>query len=370
MGKTGTGFFFDGVTGARRDVAIELAPSALKIRSPAGEELSEWPYIKLEHASAPEHVFRIALRENPNLARLEIFDPEFAHEIDLLAPLIDRTGAEARRAEKRVVGWAIAATAALVLAAIYGVPALAERFASAVPQRLEARLGAVADAQVRAMLDKGPAGRSFECGNHPAEQAGRAAFDKLIARLATAADTRIALKPAVVRRPEANAIALPGGYIYAFQGLIEKANDVDEVAGVIAHEIGHVAHRDGTKALLQGAGLSFLFGTLLGDFIGGGAVVLAANKLLQSAYSRDVETAADIFAVEVMRRLGADARALGRILERIAGGKEPGFSIFLDHPVTRERLAIINAMAPPQSRGAKLLNDAEWTALKRICAGS
>ena len=121
--------------------------------------------------------------------------------------------------------------------------------------------------------------------------------------------------------------------------------------------------------MIQAGGLSFLFGMLLGDFVGGGAVVMAATSLLQSAYSREAESAADAFAVQVMLKLGADARALGRFLDRVAGGKEPGFSIFLAHPVTRERLAAINALAPPQSGGAKLLESAEWAALKRICAG-
>ncbi len=87
----------------------------------------------------------------------------------------------------------------------------------------------------------------------------------------------IPLKSAVVRRPEANAIALPGGHIYVFQGLIDKAETPDELAGVIAHEIGHVAHRDGTRSVLQAAGLSFLFGMLLGDFVGGGAVIFAGQ---------------------------------------------------------------------------------------------
>ena len=103
----------------------------------------------------------------------------------------------------------------------------------------------------------------------------------------------VPLKVQVVRRPEANAIALPGGYIYVFQGLVDRAKEPDELAGVIAHEIGHVAHRDGTRSVLQGAGLSLLFGMLLGDFVGGGAVVLAARTILQTSYTREVETAAD-----------------------------------------------------------------------------
>ena len=85
------------------------------------------------------------------------------------------------------------------------------------------------------------------------------------------------LRPAVLRVRVPNAVALPGGRIYVFQGLIDKAESPDELAGVIGHEIGHVAHRDGTRAVLQSAGLSFLLGMLLGDFVGGGAVVIAAH---------------------------------------------------------------------------------------------
>ena len=81
-----------------------------------------------------------------------------------------------------------------------------------------------------------------------------------------------------------------------FEGLIDKSESADELAGVIAHEIGHVAHRDGTRSLLQAAGLSFLFGMLLGDFVGGGAVVIGARAVLQSSYSREVESAADRYA--------------------------------------------------------------------------
>jgi Zn-dependent protease with chaperone function len=121
--------------------------------------------------------------------------------------------------------------------------------------------------------------------------------------------------------------------------------------------------------VLQGAGLSFMFGMMLGDFVGGGAVVLAARTILESAYSRNVENAADRFGVQLMLHLGADARALGRFLLRIAGDSPAGFSILLDHPTAKERAAAINAIAPPQSGGVSLLDAAEWAALKRICAG-
>jgi predicted Zn-dependent protease len=173
----------------------------------------------------------------------------------------------------------------------------------------------------------------------------------------------------VVRQPEANAFALPGGYIYVFKGLIDRAETPDELAGVIAHEIGHVAHRDGTRTVLQGAGLSFLFGMLLGDFVGGGAVVLAARTILGTRYSRDVENAADSYGVALMTKIGGDPRALGRFLLRIAGTTHVGPKLLLDHPETRERVAAIEAMAG-SAPTRPLLDQAEWAALKNICAGA
>ena len=213
----------------------------------------------------------------------------------------------------------------------------------------------------------------MECGNAPNEQAGRAAFDKLMNRIETAAALPIPLKALVVRSPDANAIALPGGYIFVYQGLIDAARTPDELAGVIAHEVGHVAHRDGTRSVLQTAGLSLLFGMLLGDFVGGGAVVLAAKSILQTRYSREVETSADADGVALMIRIGGDPRALGTLLTRIAGTSHPGPKILADHPDTRDRVARIEAAAGSNAERITstrpLLTSAEWAALKNICSG-
>ena len=92
------------------------------------------------------------------------------------------------------------------------------------------------------------------------------------------------------------------------------------------------------------------------------------ETLLKSAYSRHKEAAADDYAVRTMQNLNANPRALATFLGRIAVSKSRG-SIFLDHPPTPDRVARINAIAPPQSGGATLLDAAEWKALKSICAG-
>jgi predicted Zn-dependent protease len=221
---------------------------------------------------------------------------------------------------------------------------------------------------VRRTLDPSNGRRPFECGNGDAVQtaSGRNAFTKLIATLEGAADLPLPLRALVVRSHEVNAITLPGGRVYVFDGLLAKADRVVELAGVIGHELGHVAHRDGTKAVLEAAGLSLLFGMLLGDFTGGSAAIVAARTVLQTAYSRTAEAAADEFGARLMYKVGGDPRALGAILVRISdkAGGAPHF--LLDHPVAQERANAIAQVGQP-SPMKPLLTSAEWTALKGIC---
>jgi Zn-dependent protease with chaperone function len=311
---------------------------------------------------------RLRRAGGPELARLEVRDPALIADIDERADSLDRSGAVERRLRKRVVAWTVAATVSLVLVAIFGMPLLSDRIAPLIPLSVEHRLGVTIDAQVRAMLDDGRSKKPFECGGVDDGKAGRAALDVLIGRLESAAGLPIPLKASVVRRSESNAVALPGGHIYVFEGLISQSRNADELAGVIAHEIGHVAHRDGTRSLLEAAGLSFLFGILLGDFTGGGLVVIAAKTVAQSAYTREVESSADLYGVGLMGRAGGDPRALATILDRIAGAIEPGSKLIADHPLTKDRVAAINVAAnrlPPAT--APLLSAAEWSALKGIC---
>lgn len=364
---SGPGIYFDGTTSARHDVTVEAAPEGLRIAGKDRTPIAVWSYHDLRAQSAPDDLMRLRLAGGPELARLEIRDTALMARIDEYADGLDRTGSTERRLRKKVIGWTIAATGSLILVAVFGVPALSDRIAPLIPLSLEQRFGAAMDAQVRTMLDNRRTDKPFECGAGDGEIRGRAALDGMIGRLETAAGLPIPFKTAVVRRSEGNAIALPGGHIYVFEGLIKQARSPDELAGVVAHEIGHVAHRDGTRSLIQAAGLSFLFGMLLGDFTGGGLVVLAARTVVQSAYSRDVESAADLYAVGLMRSIGGDPRALGAILDRIAGAVEPGSKILLDHPQTKDRIAAIDKASGAGGTARPLLTSEQWTALKGVC---
>jgi predicted Zn-dependent protease len=119
--------------------------------------------------------------------------------------------------------------------------------------------------------------------------------------------------------------------------------------------------------LIQRGGTSFLLGLLLGDVTGGGVAIFIGRTLVDSAYSRDAERAADGFAADRMVELGRPPRALGDFLKRVANDSAvKGISIVLSHPLTDERLAQLSKMQAATT-GAPLLGDAEWQALRSIC---
>ena len=99
-----------------------------------------------------------------------------------------------------------------------------------------------------------------------------------------------------------------------------------------------------------------------------GAVVVAARTLLNLNYSREVERAADRYSVILMSQANADPHALAAILSRIAVNTRPQVRLLRNHPDTGERVAAIKAIRVPPAR-QPLIDDAEWAALKRICAG-
>jgi Zn-dependent protease with chaperone function len=371
MTTTGAGIFYDGRTSDRREVKVDIGADTVRIRAPDGSVLAQWRFADIAPLTMPAGGLRIGLANAAAApARLEIRDRTLATVLLARAKSSDQTGLTDRRTRTRVVAFSLAAIVTVVGGAIWGVPLLADRIAPHLPVALELRLGAAIDVQVRDALDTFTAGKPFECGTEEsaAAMAGRDAFAKLIASLEGTAGLPLPLRTLVVRRPDVNAITLPGGRIYVFNGLLAQANSVDEVAGVLGHEIGHVAHRDGTKSVLETAGLSLLFGMLLGDFTGGGAVVIAAKTVLRTAYSRTAEAAADEFGANLMRKVGGDPHALGAILLRISGkdGAAPHF--LLDHPQAQERADAIARVAQPSPMKA-LLTPTEWSALKSICTG-
>ncbi len=363
----GPAIYFDGHTAARRAVTLRCGPQ-LEILDADGRLVRNWRWDRVHRVRGSRAVMRLSFDDGPSLSRIEVRDPLLAEAIRSHAPDLDARGAGDASDTRRLVALVGAAAVSLAVIGVFGIPAVADRLAPVLPWSWDERIGAAIDPQVRQMLVR----RTVDdpvCGAGPGEAAGRAALEEMTARLAAAAELPVDLKVAVLRADTPNAVALPGGYIYLLDGLIRRAGGPDEVAGVMAHEIGHVAARDGTRKLLQTAGMSFLFGVVLGDFAGGGAIVVGTRALTESAYSREAESRADAFAVGIMNRLGGDPGGLGRLLARISKSDKENSRVldFLSsHPLTPDRIRAIEAARRPGSV-RPILDDAAWQALRTIC---
>jgi Zn-dependent protease with chaperone function len=346
--------FFDGAS-SRRHAATLAFTGTLEI-SVDGEIKASWPYADIRRADSAPGTLRVSCQSAPALARLEIRDPAIAAELTVRAADLDAHHL-GRRGVAKIVGWSLAAAASIVLVVLYGVPLAADRLAPLVPESFERRLGEVSEQQVKLIFgDK-------VCNG----AAGQAAFTKLVNTLREAAGLDPSVQTAVLSSPVPNAFALPGGKVFVFDALLGKAQNPDEIAGVIAHELGHLKHRDNMRGLIYNGGTSFLIGLLFGDITGSGAVIFTSRTLITSANSREAETAADTFSIEMMQKLGRPPKAMGELMLRVTGkegGK--GLSIISTHPLTEDRLARMSK-EDQTPRGAPLLTDAEWQALKGIC---
>ena len=351
--------FYDGITARRREVSITLESHELVIAA-HDTILACWPYAALREQDAPRGCLRLSASDAPELARLDINEPNLAAEILRRCPTIRHAQRTGPAAKVQIVGWSLAAAVSLVLTAIYLVPFAADRLTPLIPHALESRLGDMVDNHLRVMFG----------GETCAATEGSAALTKMQASLLAGAPGNLTIQLNVLSSPIANAVALPGGRIYLFNGLIAKAVSAEEVAGVLAHEIGHVAHRDGLRRLIHSSGSSFLIGLLFGDVLGAGTLIMLGETLINSAYSREQERAADAFAADLFLALGQSPKPLGTLLERLSQSEKAGIAnlrLLLDHPLSAERMAALTARGEPATPAVPLLSEAEWQALKNIC---
>lgn len=141
----------------------------------------------------------------------------------------------------------------------------------------------------------------------------------------------------VLNSPVVNAFALPGGYVYVTRGLIALANSEAELAGVLAHEIGHVTGRHTaqrySRAMATGLGM-----TVLDAWLGGGTASQVAQlgaQLYLASYSRSQENEADVLGIRYLRRAGYDPYAEADFLQSLGNNSELLRQIY--SPDSRER---------------------------------
>lgn len=161
----------------------------------------------------------------------------------------------------------------------------------------------------------------------------------------------------ILENKEVNAFAAPGGYIYVLDGLIKEAKSDDEIAGVLAHEIGHVVHRDCLKRLLHTSGLSICIAIATGGTVSNeqAKVLIPTLQQLESlSYSRGQEANADQIGVELSLKAGYEPEALAGFFQRLEKEQEnmpKAAMLFLsDHPMGVDRVKAIKKEAEIQRK--------------------
>jgi Zn-dependent protease with chaperone function len=347
--------YFDGVTNRKRAVTLRFESDHLDIVT-SDSGVTAWRYDDVRMVDGVPGTLRLKCVSGLPLARLNVSDAAMQAEIRTRTKSleIDRGSPQTGR----IVGWSLAAVCSIVLIVLFGVPLVAERMVPLVPTSFERRLGAVVDNQVRLIFG----------GKTCTDPEGNTAFAKMVEKLREASRLETPLQTVVLATSIPNAVALPGGKIYLLNGLLQKANDPDEIAGVIAHEMGHVVHRDQVRVMIQNGGTSFLIGLLFGDITGSAAAIFAARSLIDASYSRQAEGNADAFAIETMHALGRSPAPMGELLFRVTGAQGNSIGILASHPLTEERRDLMRR-EDRAATGAEILSATEWRALKNICRG-
>lgn len=236
-----------------------------------------------------------------------------------------------RRVAMAVAGIAVAFTFVSGVY-IYGLPLAAESIVRKIPLATEQALGR----EVEAVLDEEFWSSSQLAVDTQVEIL--AMFDELREGLSVSDDVRLSFRSSDFLGP--NAFALPGGQIVMTDQMVELAESQDEIAAVLAHELGHVEHRHIMRHLIQNSVTAVLVSAITADAASlSVAVVGVPTVVAQAKYSRDFESEADGFAFEQLSRVGRSPEAFATLMERLAGDVDPFRLVpFLSsHPQTDER---------------------------------
>lgn len=227
---------------------------------------------------------------------------------------------------------------AIVIALRFGIPLAADVAANLVPPGLEARLGRGALATFDLLIDESRLSteRQVEVRN---------LFESLRASSDLSRPVTLQIRHGGLLGP--NAFALPGGPVIVTDELIELAPSDDALAGVLAHEIGHIEERHGLRRMLRAAGWVIMVSVIADDGSGLFEEVAAFPTLLiDQAYSRNFEIQADDRAIEILVGQGRDTDAFAEMLELImaeCGDRCGGAEWLASHPATSGRIDRIRA---------------------------
>lgn len=347
MEKDFSARLYTGDTSISQSIQVRIEPGSLLLVL-TGEKEERIPLASLELALAghAQDRFQILSKERKGLSLLSE-DHEFLAALAELdsAPELKASAAsvltrlQTRHSRARLYWGKVAIGTVLILLLLYfSIDFLATLAISNVDAKTEGKLGAML-ADLYYKEKRVSSGSDFE----RVSRIGK----RLVSNL-EANKYKYEFKFFVKDDDTVNAVAFPGGTVFVHQGLLRRAESDDEIAGVMAHEIGHVVHRDSLKALAHQIGVLTVLQLLFG--IGGDSEQLAAalnlaNNLESLQYSRSQESAADICGVDLVFKSDYRGEDLLKFFERLE--KDPMsrdnkfFALLSDHPMNQERIEAI-----------------------------
>jgi Zn-dependent protease with chaperone function len=348
--------YYDGELAIAREVGVRAGSHEL-IVTDGTAVVARWPAAELVVLGDTEHEKAPPVIRRGEEARLVIEDAELRRQLAQLIPALAPLGRPRARAAPRIAlfGATLAAAVGFFWLAI---DVGSSKLAPYVPYEWQHELGA------------GVAGDLV--GQQPlcTGRAGLAAINDLANRLARAADYPHPIEVKVVKGGPVNAFTLPGGILVFYSDLIDKARDGNEVAGVLAHEMGHVVHYHAIQGLARQYGMDQLLKSMTGGFSDLGTIGQGGSLLLALRNGRSFERDADATGVELLQKLGLRADGIAGFFERLLEDqpRDPAamIGIWSSHPPTAERIAATRQPAT----GKPAFSDAEWRSLRAICNGS
>ena len=346
--------YYDGVTAQAIEAGAKWGIGELLVYRPHDFSiLARWRLEDIVVLGDTEHEAIPAISVAGSDARLIVTDPELRTELSKVAYLAALT-APRPRAAQRVLK--LGAALVLLIAAFWALVDYGSEYAAPlVPWGLQAKLGR----EVRAELT---AGHTLCTGAE-----GLAAINDLANRLARTGELGHPVEVIVVKGGPVNAFTLPGGYLVFYSKLIDDAADGEEVAGVLAHEIGHAVNDHPMKGMTRQFGVNLLLGLLTGGYSDLGTLGSGGSLLLALRNGRAFERQADATGIRLLEKRGLRADGMSRFFAEMMK-HEPGdaattLGIWSDHPPTAERIAATRR--PPT--GQPNFSTSEWRALRSVC---
>lgn len=306
------GTYYDGKSANKYPIKLRLTRAQLELVFPEGRQVL-WSYptlrvsqtgstgpIRLERSSADKDVI-------PESVVIE--DPEFLKAAHRVAP--DALGTIWNQPHKRSLRYLLIILACIILPPfvfavwVYGIPAMTDAVADRVPTEWEEKLGQ----DYYQTLFK-------ESIKEPDPQVQKA-LDEISKRLlASVPDQPYHFRVYIHPSKMVNAMALPGGTIILFQGLINKTETPEELAGVMAHEFQHVLKRHSTRGIIRSEAINILATVVSGDSMMN--VLIQAGGMLEFLrYNRELESQADAEGMKMMLASQVDPRGMVRVFEML-----------------------------------------------------